>query len=64
MACYFIVHHHGGLIDVQNNPTGGLQFRMEMPLRSTMSNQEEGAGDFLSRVMTNDHLWEKLLAQP
>ena len=64
MACYFIVHHHGGLIDVRNNPNGGLQFRMEFPLRSVMATEEEGAGDFLSRVMTNDHLWEKLLAQP
>ncbi|HTI69203.1 MAG TPA: response regulator [Candidatus Limnocylindria bacterium] len=64
MACFFIVHHHGGTIDVQNVPEGGLLFRMELPLRAVLVGQEEGAGDFLSRVMTNDHLWERLLAQP
>jgi len=63
MACFFIVHHHGGVIEVQNALEGGLQFRIELPLRSATTDPEEGGGDFLSRVMTNDHLWERLLAE-
>ena len=32
MACFFIVHHHGGRIEAQNLPGGGNRFTLHLPL--------------------------------
>lgn len=62
MACFFIVHHHGGAIEVQRRDGAGLRFVIRLPLKPSNTVSQEGAGDFLARVMTNERLWEKLLA--
>lgn len=61
MACFFIVHHHGGRIEVRSRPEGGLQFSIHLPVQPPASSPPESGGDFLARVMTNERLWEKLL---
>jgi len=62
MACYFIVHHHGGRIDAHSSHTEGTTFTLRLPLHPQLAsppNQNEG--EFLQQVVLNDSLWEKLL---
>jgi len=62
MACFFIVHHHGGRMEAQNLSAGGNRFTLYLPLKpeQTMAMGEET--DFLKKAMLNENLWEKLLA--
>lgn len=62
MACYFIVHHHGGTVAVESATEGGLTFRIWLPLKPVAGTSTENNEDFLVRVMTNERLWERLLA--
>ncbi|HTH48037.1 MAG TPA: hybrid sensor histidine kinase/response regulator [Candidatus Limnocylindria bacterium] len=62
MACYFIVYHHGGSVLVLPANEGGLTFRIFLPLKPVSGTPAEEGEDFLVRVMTNERLWEKLLA--
>ena len=62
MACYFIVYHHGGSVLVLPANEGGLTFRIWLPLAPVSGTPTEESEDFLVRVMTNERLWEKLLA--
>jgi two-component system, probable response regulator PhcQ len=62
MACFFIVHHHGGHIEAQNLPGGGNRITLYLPLhpeRTTITAEET---DFLRKAMLNENLWGKLLA--
>lgn len=62
MACYFIVYHHGGRIDVKTSEGQGLTLNIHLPLVPRPLAAENDSRDFLSKVMLNDRLWEKLLA--
>jgi two-component system probable response regulator PhcQ len=62
MASFFIVHHHGGRIEVQARPEGGLRYSIRLPLDRLEGSVSEKGGDFLARLMTNERLWEKLLS--
>jgi signal transduction histidine kinase len=62
MGCYFIVHHHGGTISVEPGAENGLVFHIELPLRPDTGPSNVDSEDFLVRVMTNERLWERLLA--
>ena len=62
MACYFIVYHHGGTINVGPGKEGGLAFRIMLPLHPVAGSAIDESEDFLVRVMTNERLWERLLA--
>lgn len=63
MACYFIVHHHGGKIDAKSAEGQGTTFTIRLPLNP---NQVPGGNnndqDFLQKVLLNDTLWEKLIS--
>jgi len=62
MACFFIVHHHGGRIEAQNLPGGGNRFTIRLPLqpeRAAAAASEDT--DFLRKAMLNENLWDKLL---
>jgi len=62
MACFFIVHHHGGKIVAQSQEQKGTLFVLKLPVNpGTLPPAEESQG-FLQRVLINDALWEKLLA--
>ncbi len=63
MACYFIVHHHGGKIDAKSAEGQGTIFTIRLPVNpnqaaATTQNDQ----DFLQKVLLNDTLWEKLIA--
>jgi two-component system probable response regulator PhcQ len=62
MACFFIVHHHGGRVEAQNLAGGGNRFTLHLPLHPEQALAATDEGDFLKKAMLNDNLWEKLLA--
>ncbi len=62
MGCYFIVYHHGGRIDVGTETGKGLTLDIHLPLSPRPLAAENDSREFLSKVMMNDRLWEKLLA--
>ena len=63
MACYFIVHHHGGKIEAHSEDGKGTTFSIRLPI-DPESTPSTGAGDteFLRKVLLNDKLWDKLIA--
>jgi len=62
MACFFIVHHHGGKIEAQNLPGGGNCFTLRLPLQPERATAAVEEADFLKKAMLNENLWGKLLA--
>jgi two-component system probable response regulator PhcQ len=62
MACYFIVYHHGGRVSLNPQPGTGLNLRITLPLQPPTTGQQVESEEFLVRAMTNERLWERLLA--
>ena len=62
MACFFIVHHHGGKIEAQNLPGAGNRFLIRLPLQPVAMPAEAGDAEFLRKTLLNDELWKKLIA--
>jgi len=63
MACYFIVYHHGGRIEVMNERGAGLVLDLHLPLEPRPFAADNDSREFLSKVMMNDRLWDNLLAE-
>ncbi len=61
MACFFIVHHHGGKIDAQSQPGRGSTFTLRLPLQPEPVVSSPDEADFLQKALLNEGLWEKLL---
>jgi nitrogen-specific signal transduction histidine kinase len=62
MACYFIVHHHGGKIEAKSEPGNGTIFTLRLPLNPNQAPPApQNDADFLQKVLLNDTLWEKLI---
>jgi two-component system probable response regulator PhcQ len=62
MACYFIVHHHGGRIDAASENGQGTIFTLRLPLNPNRPVTAGENTEFLQKVLLNDSLWEKLAA--
>jgi len=62
MACFFIVHHHGGKIEAKSQPGHGTTFTLRLPLKPEPAALPQGGAEFFQKVLLNESLWEKLLA--
>src|SRR5215469_770947 len=58
MACFFIIHHHGGKMEARSTPGFGTTFLLRLPLQpEPVAPSEEN--EFLQKALLNQELWEK-----
>lgn len=63
LGVFFLAHHYGGTVRATDNGGRGVTYVIELPVASapppnnTISSQE-----FVTKVLVNDALWEKLLS--
>jgi two-component system, probable response regulator PhcQ len=62
MACFFIVHHHGGKIDAKSHPGRGTTFTIHLPLKPEPVVSSPDETEFLQKALLNEGLWGKLTA--
>jgi len=62
MACYFIVHHHGGKIEARKADPHGTIFSLRLLTDPNQSPPVEENTALLRKVVRNSGLWEKMLA--
>lgn len=62
MACFFVVYHHGGKIDVVSKAGEGTVFDVILPINPREKSLIKNDRDFLPEMLSNEALWDKLLA--
>jgi Signal transduction histidine kinase len=63
MACFFIVHHHGGKIEARSDNGQGTTFTIRLPLDPNLAQPSaQSDSEFLRKVLLNDSIWEKLIS--
>lgn len=61
MACYFIVHHHGGKIEAQSEEGKGTTFSMRLLQNPNQPQSAAESTEFLQKVLLNETVWDKML---
>jgi len=61
MACFFIVHHHGGTIEARSDGQG-TTFVLRLPVNPNQPPAVDENTEFMQKVLLNDTVWEKLIA--
>ncbi len=62
MACYLIVYHHGGKVDVQSEDGHGVTFTLTFPVRPKIVSSAEEQETFITKVLMNERFWKKLIS--
>jgi two-component system probable response regulator PhcQ len=62
MACFFLIYHHGGKIEVESEPGAGTKFTALLPVNPGERSLVQNDREFLPQLLANEALWEKLLA--
>ncbi len=60
MACYFIVHQHGGKIEATSEQGRGTTFRLCFPTDPNTAPLVEENPEFLQKVLANDAAWARI----
>ena len=61
MACYFIVHHHGGRIEARSAQPHGTIFSLRLLTDPNQLPPPEENPELLQKVLLNNALWEKMI---
>jgi two-component system probable response regulator PhcQ len=64
MACYFIVYHHGGLLEIDNRASQGVRIKITLPVQPRPLAPATLEQNLMSKVLVNDQLWEQVVATP
>jgi two-component system probable response regulator PhcQ len=62
MTCFFIIYHHGGRIKARSEKGRGNIFTMTFPLNPALKPKEAEERDFISKILINEAMWEKLIS--
>ena len=62
MSCFFIIYHHGGRISAKSLAGNGNLLTLTFPLDPQVKNLAIEEKDFISKILINESLWEKLLS--
>jgi K+-sensing histidine kinase KdpD len=62
MGVYFLVYHLGGHISGSNSEGAGVNFHIELPVQAVeKASATATSREFVTNVLMNDSLWERLL---
>jgi two-component system, probable response regulator PhcQ len=61
IACYFIVHHHGGRIEARKAEPKGTIFSLRLLTNPNQASALEENPEHLQKVLLNNALWEKMI---
>jgi two-component system probable response regulator PhcQ len=62
MACYFIVHHHGGKIEARSESGHGTIFTIRLPLDPNLAPPPPTDSEFFHKAMLSEGLWKSLIS--
>jgi two-component system probable response regulator PhcQ len=63
LGVFFLAHHYGGSVRATDNDGKGVTYVLELPVTCTQPpNVTVSSQEFVTKVLVNDALWEKLLS--